>query len=73
MVFGDLVGCALSSGRPIWPQIPSPRWQIPYHTFDHIPLKVVEVDALTGEVYLTPDERTALLTEVERLATIDAV
>jgi len=72
-VFGDLVGCALSSDEPIWSPSPKPHWRIPYRFFDGTLLKIVEVDALTRAVSLTNEERTALLAEVERLAAITDV
>ena len=67
-VFGDLVGCALSSGDPIWVPSPEPRWRVPYRSFDGTVLVTVEVDARTREVSLTDEERTALLQQIERLA-----
>jgi PHD/YefM family antitoxin component YafN of YafNO toxin-antitoxin module len=69
VVFGDLVGCALSSGEPIWSPTPEPRWRIPYRLFDGTLLAVVEVDARTQAVLLTEDERVALLEQVERSVT----
>jgi PHD/YefM family antitoxin component YafN of YafNO toxin-antitoxin module len=65
-VFGDLVGCALSSGDPVWTPTPEPRWRIPYRLFDGTLLAVVEVDARTQAVLLTEERRTALLEQVER-------
>jgi PHD/YefM family antitoxin component YafN of YafNO toxin-antitoxin module len=64
-VFGELVGCALSSGDPIWSPTPEPRWRIPYHLFDGTLLAVVEVDACAQTVLLTEEERTALLEQVQ--------
>jgi PHD/YefM family antitoxin component YafN of YafNO toxin-antitoxin module len=72
-VFRDLVGCALSSGEPIWSPQPHPHWRVPYH-FINGPLKngpllkIVGVDAHTGEVSLTESEREALLQAVGKLA-----
>ena len=68
-VFGDLVGCALSSGEPVWDPSPQPHWCVPYKSFDGTLMLVVEVDARTAEVSLTEDERVALLQQVKRLAT----
>jgi PHD/YefM family antitoxin component YafN of YafNO toxin-antitoxin module len=68
-VFGDLVGCALSSGDPTWVPVPEPHWRVPYRSFDGKLLAVVEVSARTQAVSLTDKERAALLEQVERLAT----
>jgi PHD/YefM family antitoxin component YafN of YafNO toxin-antitoxin module len=68
-VFGELVGCALSSGDPVWSPTPEPRWRIPYHLFDGTLLAVVEVDASAQTVLLREEERTALLEQVERSVT----
>ncbi len=72
-VFGDLVGCALSSGDPIWVPDPEPRWRVPYRSFDGRLLAVVDVDAHTRTVLLTDKERKALLDQVERLTTTNDV
>lgn len=72
-VFGDLVGCALSSGDPTLVPIPEPRWRIPYRSFDGTLLATVEVDARTLAVSLTEGDRTALLRQVERLVNADNV
>ncbi len=72
-VFGDLVGCALSSGDPAWDPAPKPHWRVPYRSFDGALLAVVEVDARTRTVSLTDEERTALLDQVERLVTANDV
>lgn len=69
VVFGDLVGCALSSGNPTWVPAPKPHWRVPYTNFDGALLTVVEVDAHTRAVSLTDEERRALLEQIERLAT----
>lgn len=66
-VFGDLVGCALSSGDPIWAATPKPHWRVPYRFFDGTLLAIVEVDAQTGAVSLTDEARSNLLAQVERL------
>jgi PHD/YefM family antitoxin component YafN of YafNO toxin-antitoxin module len=68
-VFGDLVGCALSSGDPIWIGDPEPRWRIPYRSFSGTLLAEVDVDARTLAVSLTDVQRTALLEKVEQLVT----
>lgn len=68
-VFGDLVGCALSSGDPVWEPSPEPHWRVPYRSFDGTLLAVVEVDAHTQAVSLTDEERATLLQRVESLAT----
>jgi hypothetical protein len=71
-VFRDLVGCALSSGEPIWSPQPHPYWRVPYHFINGLSengpvLKIISVDARTGEVSLTESEREALLQEVGKL------
>jgi hypothetical protein len=63
-VFGDLVGCALSSGEPIWAATPKPQWRVPYRFFDGTLLAIVEVDAQTGAVSLTDEARSNLLAQV---------
>ena len=68
-VFGDLVGCALSSGDPLWLPTPEPHWSIPYRSFAGTLLIAVDVDARTGAVALADEERTALMDKIERLAT----
>ena len=72
-VFGELVGCALSSGDPVWVPAPEPHWRVPYRSFDGTLLAAVNVDARTRAVSLTDEERAALLERVERLATTDDV
>lgn len=67
VVFGDLVGCALSSGEPAWVPDPAPHWRVPYRNFDGVLLTEVEVDARTWAVSFTDEERAALLEKVERL------
>jgi hypothetical protein len=69
VVFGDLVGCALSSGEPTWAPKPQPHWRVPYRLFDGTLVRVVDVDAYTAEVYLTPRERDHLLRQLERVVT----
>jgi len=68
-VFGDLVGCALSSSDPLWLSTPEPRWRVPYRSFDGTVLISVDVDARTGAIALTDEERTALMDKIEGLAT----
>jgi len=72
-VFGDLVGCALSSGDPVWVPTPKPHWRVPYRSFDGTLLTIVDVDAHTLTASLTDEERAALLEQVERLMTGDNV
>ncbi len=69
VVFGDLVGCALSSGDPVWISTSEPHWRVPYRSFDDTLLITVNVDAHTLAVSLTGEERTALLEQLEQLAT----
>jgi len=68
-VFGDLVGCALSSGDPIWIGDPEPRWRVPYRSFDGALLAEIDVHPTTLSVSLTETQRAALLEKVERWAT----
>ena len=63
-VFGDLVGCALSCGEPVWIPGPEPHWRVPYRFFDGTLAQVVVVDANTGAVHLTDEDRNALLAKV---------
>lgn len=65
-VFGDLVGAALSVGEPIWVPEPSPQWRIPYRLSDGTLLRIVVVDAQTGSVLLTEEEREDLLDRVRK-------
>ena len=46
-VFDDLVGCALSSGDPMWVPAPEPHWRVPYRSFDGTLMAVVDVDVRT--------------------------
>lgn len=69
VVFGDLVGCALSSGNPVWMPDPEPHWRVPYRLFDGDLLMTVQVDAHTLAVSFTDEERAALLDQLEQLAT----
>ena len=68
VVFGDLVGCALSSGDPTWVLAPEAHWRVPYRGLDGTLLTTVEVYAYTGAVSLTDEERATLLEQVEQLA-----
>lgn len=68
-VFHDLVGCALSSGDPVWKPAPEPRWCVPYRSFDGQLLITIEVNAQTGQVLLTDEERATLLAQVEQSVT----
>jgi len=68
-VFGNLVGCALSSGDPTWVPAPKPHWRVSYRSFDGTLLATVDVDAHTQAVSLTDEERAALLERIERLVT----
>ena len=63
-VFGNLVGCALSSGEPTWVPAPKLHWRVSYQSFDGTLLATVDVDACTQTVSLTDEERTALLERV---------
>ena len=67
-VFDDLVGCALSSGEPVWVPAPEPHWRVPYQSLGGALLALVEVDARTGDSSLTAEEHATLLEQVERLA-----
>ena len=67
VVFGDLVGCALSSGEPLFVSEPQALWRVPYRSFDGILLAVVEVEGHTAKVLLTEQERADLLNKVETL------
>ncbi len=69
VVFGELVGLALSSGEPEWVPEPEPVWRVPYRTFDGHLLTTVDVNARSQAVSLTEERRNALLQEVGRLTT----
>lgn len=56
-IFGDLVGCALSSGDPEWVTDPKPHWRVPYRSFDGTLIATVDVDAHTWIVSLTDEKR----------------
>ena len=40
-VFGDLVGCPLSCGEPLWVPQPKPHWRIPYRLFNGTLIDIV--------------------------------
>ncbi|MCK6623651.1 MAG: hypothetical protein DPW09_30890 [Anaerolineae bacterium] len=63
---GDLVGCQVSCGEPVWVSAPQSLWQGPFRFFDGTPLTVIEVDARTRRAWLTEAKRDALLNQVER-------
>ena len=65
-VFGDLVGCALFCGEPVWIPQPNPRWHVPYRFFDGTLAQVVKVDGYTATVALTDEERESLLRKVRQ-------
>ena len=69
IVFGDLVGCPLSCGEPIFGPKPEPRWRIPYRLLDGTLMRLVEVDAFSSEVFLSTQERDALLNKVKQHVT----
>ena len=64
VIFGDLVGLALSVGDPVWVQAPQPAWRIAYRLFDGTLVRVVDVDAQTGQVLLSSQERDKMLMKV---------
>lgn len=66
-VFRDLVGLALASEEPVWSPQPRPQWRVPYRLIDGPLLIFVTVDAQTGQVNLTDEEREQLLRRVARL------
>jgi hypothetical protein len=70
VVFGDLVGCALSSDEPLWSPEPQPHWRVPYRLFDGRLLAIIHVDAQTAVVALSDHERDALLDKLESLLSI---
>ena len=60
-IFQELVGCALSVEEPVFFPKPYAHWRVPYRTFDGELIKLVAVNAHTGEVQLTETERNELL------------
>ena len=68
-VFGDLVGCPLSCGDPIWIPQPEPCWRVPYRLFDGTLMSIIDVDAYTGVVSLTKQDQLALLERVRQTIT----
>jgi hypothetical protein len=71
-VFGDLVGCPFRCGEPVWAAEPEPHWRVPYRLFNGTLMTIVEVDAFTGIVSLTEEERTDLWKRVRQAVTADA-
>jgi len=69
-VFGDLVGCALSSGDPVWIVTPEPRWRVPYRSFDGALLAEIDVDPETLSASLTDAQRIALLEKMDNQAAL---
>lgn len=67
-LLGDLVGCALSSQEPLFTPSPTPYWYIPYHYLGEELMTMIRVDANTGVVSLTNEERQAILENVEERA-----
>ena len=67
-VFGDLVGCPLSCGDPIWVPKPTPLWRVPFRHFDGTLMIIVDVDAISGQVSLTEEARVGLLEDVQKYA-----
>jgi hypothetical protein len=72
VVLQELVGSALYSGEPLFAPTPHPHWRVPYRYVDGTLLAIVTVDAQSGRVSFTNDERDALLAQVEQLATANA-
>lgn len=72
VVLQELVGCALSSGEPLFAPTPPPHWRVPYRYVDGTLLAIVPVDARSGLVSFTGEERDALLAQVEQLAAVNA-
>ena len=71
-VFGDLVGCPLSCDEPVWIPDPTPQWRIPYRLFDGTLMQLVTVDAQTGDVQFTNEDRIQLLEQIQhRMAHLD--
>jgi len=64
-VFGDLVGCPLSCDEPVWVPDPDPQWRIPYRLLDGTLMWIVMVDAKTGEVQFTNEDRIQLLEQIQ--------
>lgn len=64
-LFGDRVGTALSSKPPLWSADPEPHWEIPYHFFDGTPFISISVNAKSGNVLLSEQEREAILSRLE--------
>lgn len=67
-LLGELVGCALSSQTPLFTPAPTPHWYIPYHYLGEELMTMIRVDANTGLVILTDNERETILASVEERA-----
>lgn len=67
-VLRDLVGCALTSGEPVFAAAPQPHWRVPYRYLGGELLAIVQVDALNATVNLSEEAREALLEKVEQRA-----
>ncbi|MCL4870610.1 MAG: type II toxin-antitoxin system prevent-host-death family antitoxin [Anaerolineae bacterium] len=65
-VLRDLVGCALTSGEPIFVAAPHPHWRVPYRYLGGELLAIVHVDAFNGTVDMSEEVREALLEKVEQ-------
>ncbi len=72
VVLQDLVGCALSSGEPLFSPLPAPHWRVPYRYVDGSLVAIVPVDIQSGHVSFTAQERDALLVQVEQLTEANA-
>ena len=71
-VFGDLVGCPLSCDEPVWVPDPDLQWRIPYRLLDGTLMRIVIVDAKTGKVQFTNEDRIQLLEQIQhRMAHLD--
>jgi hypothetical protein len=71
-VLRDLVGCALTTGEPVFAAAPDPHWRVPYRYLGGELLAIVRVDALNATVTMTEEEREMLLEQVEHL-TVHAI
>lgn len=63
-LFQDLVGLAVHSEEPIWSPPPHAQWRVPYRIINGPLLTLIAVDARTGEVALTEEQRSQFLTQV---------
>ncbi|GIK40393.1 MAG: hypothetical protein BroJett011_42260 [Chloroflexota bacterium] len=67
-VLQDLVGCPLGAGHPEWVEEPAPHWEVPFHySGDGTLVTTIEVDAQTGQAWLTEAERDELMGRFERM------